>query len=451
MSNEFSTIIIGGGISGCLASYRLQRRLNQSTPPVLLIEQSSLVGGRIHSVEDGTGTYMEFGAMRISENHQEVIALCDELGIKLEKFYGNFNHNSNLYIYGSKRILGQQNPHPDHLLQSALSSFAHNHPSNKIVVHSHNSLFNCLEEDFECSYLQLSFKSVLRHVMTANQYDYYRRTIGYDYLFGDDISFYGTLYSNRCLTQDSIFYQPKPSMREITDQLSTRFINSGGALKLNCKALAISKQEEFYYLNTNDGVYKANTVFFAMPIQQCLKFDGLESTGISRSLLANLSDCVGQYASTKVFALFDQSCSEHTKLAPSKVCEAFRTDLPLRQGIYPRINNNNPKSMLIGYKNNGFDEIKIDSLTASECSDYLTQINGFTVSKPKKIYSYNWSQSPSGLASHYLKIGKNYSDFLSLVNSGEERVYFIGEAFSTQHGWISGAIESVNNLLNKIQ
>ena len=70
---------IGAGISGCLASYRLQTRLNQFEAPVLLIEQSSTVGGRIHSVDDGTGTFMEFGAMRISDNHQEVIALCDEL------------------------------------------------------------------------------------------------------------------------------------------------------------------------------------------------------------------------------------------------------------------------------------------------------------------------------------------------------------------------------------
>ena len=101
-TNEFSTIIIGAGISGCLASYRLQRRLNQSGPPVLLIEQSSTVGGRIHSVDDGSGTYMEFGAMRISENHQEVITLCDELGIKLEEFYGNFNHNSNIYSWFRK-------------------------------------------------------------------------------------------------------------------------------------------------------------------------------------------------------------------------------------------------------------------------------------------------------------------------------------------------------------
>jgi monoamine oxidase len=106
--------------------------------------------------------------------------------------------------------------------------------------------------------------------------------------------------------------------------------------------------------------------------------------------------------------------------------------------------------MLVGYKNNGFDDINIDSLSASECSNLLSKINGFTVAKPKEIYSYNWLKSPSGLASHYLKIGSNYTDFLSLVNTWSERVYFIGEAFSTQHGWIAGAIESVNNLLEKI-
>ena len=449
-TNEFSTIIIGAGISGCLASYRLQARLNQSEPPVLLIEQSSTVGGRIHSVDDGSGTYMEFGAMRISENHQEVIALCDELGIELEEFYGNFNQNSNLYINGFTRRLGHQNPHPDDLLQSALSSFTLHHSSNKNFTHSNNSLLSCLEHDFNCSYLQLSFQSVLKHVMSASQYEYYRSLIGYDYLFGDDISFYGVLYSNRCLTQNSKFYRPKTSMSKITDQLSTQFVDSGGFLKLNCKALSISKQDEYYSLITSDGVFKAKTVISTMSIHQCLNFDGLESTGISRSMLSTFFQCIGQYASTKVFALFDQSPIDSLKLAPSKKCQAFRTDLSVRQGIYPRTNGQNQISMLVGYKNNGFDDINIDSLTASECSDLLSKINGFTVTKPKEIYSYNWLQSPSGLASHYLKIGNNYTDFLSLVNTGRERVYFIGEAFSTQHGWIAGAIESVNNLLSKI-
>ncbi|WP_226408011.1 FAD-dependent oxidoreductase [Synechococcus sp. MU1625] len=448
--NEFSTIIIGAGISGCLASYRLQTRLNQSQPPVLLIEQSSTVGGRIHSVDDGSGTFMEFGAMRISENHQEVIALCDELGIELEEFYGIFNQNSYIYINGFARRLGHQNPHPDDLLQSALSSFTHRHPSNKNDTHSNNSLLSCLEVDFKCSYLQLSFQAVLKHVMTTSQYEYYRSLIGYDYLFGHDISFYGVLYSNRCFTQNSKFYRPKVSMSEITDQLSTHFVDSGGFLKLNCKALSISKQDDFYCLITSDGVFKAKTVISTMSIKQCLNFDGLESTGISRSLLSTCSQCVGQYASTKVFALFEQSRFDNLKLAPVLNCQVFRTDLPLRQGIYPRINNQNQTSMLVGYKNNGFDDINIDSLTTSECSELLSKINGFTVAKPKEIYSYNWLQSPSGLASHYLKIGNNYTDFLPLVNTGSERVYFIGEAFSTQHGWIAGAIESVNNLLEKI-
>ena len=449
-TNEFSTIIIGAGISGCLASYRLQTRLNQSEPPVLLIEQSSTVGGRIHSVDDGTGTFMEFGAMRISDNHQEAIALCDELGIELEEFYGNFNPHSFIYTNGVARRLGHQNPHPDDLLQSALSSFIHHHPSNKNITHSNNSLLRCLEDDFKCSYLQLSFQSVLKHVMTTSQYEYYRSLIGYDYLFGHDISFYGVLYSNRCFTQNSKFYRPKASMSEITDQLSMHFVDSGGLLKLNCKALSISKQDDLYCLITSDGVFKAKTVISAMSIKQCLNFDGFESTGMSRSLLSKCSQCVGEYSSTKVFALFDQSPCDGLKLAPSSNCQAFRTDLPLRQGIYPRINNQNQISMLVGYKNNGFDDINIDSLTASECSDLLSKINGFTVAKPKEIYSYNWLQSPSGLASHYLKIGSNYTDFLSLVNTGPERVYFIGEAFSTQHGWIAGAIESVNNLLEKI-
>ena len=86
----------------------------------------------------------------------------------------------------------------------------------------------------KCSYLQLSFRAVLKHVMSTSQYEYYRSLIGYDYLFGHDISFYGVLYSNRCFTQNSKFYRPKASMSEITDQLSMHLSIQVG-LKLNCR------------------------------------------------------------------------------------------------------------------------------------------------------------------------------------------------------------------------
>ena len=67
------------------------------------------------------------------------------------------------------------------------------------------------------------------------------------------------------------------------------------------------------------------------------------------------------------------------------------------------------------------DDINIDSLTTSECSELLSKINGFTVAKPKEIYSYNWLQSPSGLASHYLKIGKCH--YLTMLSHYLLKVY----------------------------
>ena len=449
MNNTYSSIVIGAGVAGCLASYRLQSKIKKSELPVLLIEQSPLVGGRIYSVAESTCSFMEFGAMRISEYQTETIDLCKELKIELEPFHGKFNQYSNLFIGGYRKKLGTFCPNPDILLKSTLTSYTAKHPLNMSHKYPVSSLIDCLEEDFECSYIHLSFNTVLEHVMTSMQYNYYRQSVGYEYIFGDDVSFFGVLTSNRSLKLDSMFYKPKSSMSKITDTLCAKFRENGGYLKLCCKAMSISKQNDHYSVRTNKGTFKAKAIILAIPIKHCSNIDGLETTGIDRSLLTKCKQCIGYYSSTKVFAVFDQSLTPENQILPENNCESFRTDLPLRQGIYPKNKNSKLQSMLIGYKNNVFSNIKIDEITAEECSKYLSQINGFTVPKPIEIYSYNWADSAAGLASHYLKCGNRYSDYLSLINSGKEKVYFIGESFSTQYGWIAGAIESVNTLLGK--
>ncbi|MDP4220184.1 MAG: NAD(P)/FAD-dependent oxidoreductase [Bacteroidota bacterium] len=74
-------VIVGGGIAGLNAAYRLRQAGIAST----VYEGSSRTGGRIFTVRNvmGPGLTTEFGGEFIDTAHRELFSLIDELGLKL--------------------------------------------------------------------------------------------------------------------------------------------------------------------------------------------------------------------------------------------------------------------------------------------------------------------------------------------------------------------------------
>lgn len=70
-------IIIGAGLSGLTAAYRLQ----QAAVPFLVLEARDRMGGRILTVRNETGTPIEMGATWLGKKHTAINALLAELGI----------------------------------------------------------------------------------------------------------------------------------------------------------------------------------------------------------------------------------------------------------------------------------------------------------------------------------------------------------------------------------
>ena len=71
-------IIIGGGLSGLTLAYLLSKRNINTT----VLEASSRLGGRIHTVKGVTGAPLELGATWFSDIHPNLLSLINELGLK---------------------------------------------------------------------------------------------------------------------------------------------------------------------------------------------------------------------------------------------------------------------------------------------------------------------------------------------------------------------------------
>ncbi len=79
---ERPVLIVGGGMAGLIAGYRLR----QAGVPVRLLEAQRRTGGRMYSLRDhfADGQVCELGGELIDTGHEHVRALASELGIELD-------------------------------------------------------------------------------------------------------------------------------------------------------------------------------------------------------------------------------------------------------------------------------------------------------------------------------------------------------------------------------
>ena len=94
-----SVAVVGGGITGLTAAYRLQ----EQGIPVTLYEASGRVGGVIQTaVEDGFMS--EWGPNTILETSPKIGALITDLGLESRRWYSNPDANKNYIVRGGKPV-----------------------------------------------------------------------------------------------------------------------------------------------------------------------------------------------------------------------------------------------------------------------------------------------------------------------------------------------------------
>ena len=92
-----SIAIVGGGVAGLTAAYRLQEA---GAKPVLF-EASSRLGGRMLTVYDFyKGMFCELGGLFVDTGHEDLQTLAGELGVEMQKLAGEEGDGEDLYYFG---------------------------------------------------------------------------------------------------------------------------------------------------------------------------------------------------------------------------------------------------------------------------------------------------------------------------------------------------------------
>src|SRR6478609_11804833 len=106
-----SIIIIGGGLSGLAAAYRLKQRLPHAD--ITLLEKNPTVGGNVRTIERD-GFRIECGPNGIFDAKPHTLDLCRDLGLGERLICASEESRKNRYLFLNNRL---------HLLPSSLWSF----------------------------------------------------------------------------------------------------------------------------------------------------------------------------------------------------------------------------------------------------------------------------------------------------------------------------------------
>jgi len=97
--------ILGAGVAGLTAAYRLQR----AGVPCEIFEASTRTGGRMFTKYDFNkeGMFCELGGELVDSNHADLITLAGELGLEIQELKG-VDQGHDLYFFGDKAWADEQ-------------------------------------------------------------------------------------------------------------------------------------------------------------------------------------------------------------------------------------------------------------------------------------------------------------------------------------------------------
>ena len=499
-SHIFDTVVVGGGVAGAYAAWRLARAGVRS---VGLFEYSDRIGGRLKSLEiPGVRSKAELGGMRFLSSHRRVGKLVERFGLPVEELAVSDPGGRNLYYLRGRHFCERDWRDPAFVPPYQLDRFEKaRSPSN--LLHSVALKYQDRSQELG----GIGFWNLLLDEYSDEAYRLIQDAGGYD-----------TIVSNWSAAEAIPFliadFAPGLRYMKLVDgfeslprTLAERFQNAGGLVRLSHRLHRIdyeeadamfklvfdtSQQNRARRAPTGDSttLIAAKRVVLAMP-RRSIELLHPESILFREPEFEDAIRAVLPQPAFKLFAAYADPWWRHSR---GIVAGRSATDLPIRQCYYwhtgdPARPIGDKNSMLMASYNDGASVEFWSGLARSadryqpkpevcppgvgipefvqnqsashqlvtEMQRQLRELHGLNHNgehsdaiDPYVAVFQDWTEEPFGGGWHFWKIGTDARKVMRLMRRPIKNIplHVCGEAWSQQQGWVEGALETTDEMLD---
>lgn len=486
----YDIVIVGGGASGTYSGFRLTEHFKEKkvSKSILLMEASNRIGGRLfsYSYPEMPGLVAEIGGMRFLDVQENVTGLVDYLKLKKEYFDKDSTENITYLrrVRMNKGDFFQKLPYNlreeekgkssrELMLLGVLKAV----PEVKTIPPKELKEFLKTKEFEGTPLWQIGFWNLLMNELSIEAYHLIRDAGGY-FSFVSNWNAYNAILAFSKYLKDVTFYKLPEGLDQLPKKLAERYEQNGGKLSLNTQVISLKQvkvnQEKliqvFYKTGNKLESCYARHVILAMPKRAIELLDQDSFPFKDEQFVMDLKRVAPENAS-KVFLWYDDPW--WTKLGFSN--GPSRTDLPLRQCYYFGTSQN--KGLLMAsysdgiavdfwegyYPESAFDRVSdrfvnlpdyiqkhiVPPKMIEELTQELSEIHGVDAAKPRFALFQNWGEDPYGGGWHYWNPHNQSWIVMPRIRHPikEENLYICGEAYSDQQGWIEGALNTAEKML----
>lgn len=482
---DLDVAIIGGGVSGVYAAWRLRRE--QPHMRVRLFEASDRIGGRLHSVAFPEAPHLvaEAGGMRYLKAHAHVSGLIDTLGLPSRLY--PIDRDSNRVMLRGKNFAQKdiaagrarfpyrvpdkdQTPQADFFgraIETILPNATHMTPADWMKRRSGYRYKNRLLQDW-------ANRDLLLQGMSAEELALAEDGSGYDdWIEGEsglDEMDYFFVHDD----ESKPFYTVAGGYQRVPLTLAAQAAKAGAPVALRTKLVSLVAERGRHRLTLRDPGGKhseltAARVILALPRRGLERIDDFPDAKTNANF-TRLIAAVTPIPACKSLLLYKRPWWRDHGIVEGRNI----TDMPARQfyclgAETTRLANEdtNGYGVLMAYCDmksvatwrklvakpdaSGFTALAGDSALAQEIHREATLVIGKTDLKPLAARFQDWSVDLYGGGWHYYALGHDgIADSAAMLKPIPDReLYVVGEAYSRAQGWVEGALERAETMLQR--
>ena len=402
----YDCVIIGGGIAGLYTAYNLLNK-NPSIS-LLLLEKNDYLGGRIYTVHK-KGLTFEAGAGRFNDEHVILTRLIKNLGLQ----------DLQIPIKSDIQFIPSTKYPSEYIGKDPFDVMT------PVLVRAKREKRSVLREQ--------TFIEYASGILSNQDLQFLKDSLGYYQQLVDMNAYDALKLFDKGMHTSNQFYVLKGGLSQVIDKLYHH-------LSTKCK---IAMSMEVTSINDHNGCFKIKTSkseFIGKTCVVALPKPAIQKLPYFKSLRTKL-DCVGIKTLCRIYAQYNKNAIWFKSIPKTTTNNHNRYIIPIdrEKGL-----------IMISYTDSKFAHYWKRQTNHSREQKLRENINktfGFEISKPIYMKTCYWE---TGTSFWKPMCNSNLLSRQIMRPFQEKNIYICGESFSMCQGWMEGALETSEEVVDKV-